>query len=350
MIQTKCFGTLKDGRETTLYTISNGCYTASLADNGATLVSFCGPDKNGVMIDVVLGFDNVAPYQGDVGSMGSVVGRFGNRIEKGIFELNGKTYKLAINNGPNHLHGGLAGFDRKLFDGKILDDYAVQFRYFSRDGEEGYPGNLEVKITYSLSNEGELTIDYFAESDADTVLNLTNHSYFNPDGNYLPKSVNDLVLQLDSSAFCDTDSDCLANGNIISVRGTPFDMRKPVKLGDVLSHTEYAPIVKGKGIDHNFVLNTNGNFMPVASLYSDKSGIAVICSTNQPGIQIYTANFLTDMTGKYNKKFGYRSAVCMETQGYPNATSFSHFPSPVLRCGEVYSRKTSYKIITKQQL
>lgn len=344
MITTKSFGNLPNGKKTTLYLIENGNFSASITDYGATLVSFTGPDKNGNITDVVLGFENVTPYTGDVGGMGATIGRFGNRIEKGEFTLNDKTYKLAINNGPNHLHGGLEGFSRKIFTAKTVGDNAVCFAYTSPDGEENYPGNLEVKVTYSLTDDGDLSIDYNAVCDSDTIINLTNHSYFNPSGCGEKNSINDLYLSVKADAFCDIDADILANGDILAVRNTPFDLRNEKLLGCVFSKTDFAPMERGLGIDHNFVLSNGGEMMLAATLYSEKTGIEILCSTNQPGVQVYTSNFLTEITGKDGKIYDYRGAVCLETQGYPNATSFSHFPSPVLKKGEIYSTKTSYKL------
>ena len=343
MIKSVSFGKTPDGRETKLYHLENGRYSADITDFGATLVRFCGPDRNGRMTDVLLGFDNVVPYTGSIGYMGAVIGRFGNRIEKGKFTLNGKEYTLAVNNGPNHLHGGNVGFSHKIFAVRNVDDHTIEFGYLSPDGEEGYPGKLDVQVTYSLSQDGTLTIDYYAISDADTVINLTNHAYFNLNGAEHPGTVFNHTLQLSASAFCETDSDCLANGNILAVRGTPFDFREGRNLGDSIT-ADYAPVkAAGGGIDHNFVLDGK-DYREFGRLYSDTTGIEMICYTDQPGVQVYTGNFIEPFIGKYGVEYTKHGAVCLETQGFPNSTSFGHFPSPVLKKGEIYRHTTAYKL------
>lgn len=342
MIKFEFFGKTHDGRDARIYHLKNGNYSADVTDFGATLVRFCGPDRSGKITDVVLGFDSVEPYTGKVGSMGATIGRFGNRIEKGKFVLNGTEYTLAVNNGPNHLHGGLVGYNHRMFSARLVDDYSVEFSYMSPDGEEGYPGNLDVQVTYSLTKDGRLTLDYYAISDADTVLNLTNHTYFNLNGAENPGTVYDHTLQLSSSAFCDTDENCLANGNILASRGTPFDFNTAAPLGERIN-ADYEPVKKAGGIDHNFVLDGKG-FRKFGELYSDKTGILMECFTDQPGVQVYSGNFLTDYHGKYGAVYEKNGAICLETQGYPNATSFPHFPSPVLKKGHIYRRTTTYKL------
>lgn len=345
MIKATSFGKWIDGRETTLYHITNGDYSAKITDFGATLVGFIGPDRSGKPTDVVLGFEDVMGYSKNVGYMGAVIGRFGNRIEKGKFTLNGKEYTLNVNNGPNHLHGGLVGFSHKIFSANTIDDNSIEFSLFSPDGDEGYPGNLNLKVTYTLSSDGTLTLDYNAISDADTVINLTNHAYFNLNGASCPSTVHNHTLQLCSTAFCDTDTNCLANGDILAVRGTPFDFTAQRNLGESIE-ADYEPVKKAGGIDHNFALNGEG-FREFGRLYSDKTGIMMVCYTTQKGVQVYTANFLKEHIGKYGTKYQKNAAVCLETQGYPNATSFEHFPSPVLKKGETYHHVTAYKLTVK---
>lgn len=342
MIKFSSFGKLSDGRETKLYHLKNGKYSADISDFGATLVKFCGPDRSGKETDVILGFDSVEPYTGSIGYMGAVIGRFGNRIESGKFTLNGKEYSLAVNNGPNHLHGGNVGFSHRLFSVKDIDDHTVEFSYLSPDGEEGYPGNLDVQVTYSLKSDGTLSIDYYSISDADTVINLTNHAYFNLNGAAAPGTVYNHELQLSASAFCETDDNCLANGNILAVRGTPFDFRNGRNLGEAIK-ADFAPVHAAGGIDHNFVLNGTG-FRQFGVLYSDKTGIEMTCWTDQPGVQVYTGNFIKPFTGKYGVTYEVNGAVCLETQGFPNSTTYEHFPSPVLKKGEIYRHTTFYKL------
>ncbi len=345
MIKSTSFGMTPEGREAKLYKLKRGKYTAYVTDFGATLVKFCGPDRDGNDTDVLLGFDNVEPYTGSIGYMGAVIGRFGNRIENGKFTLNGKEYDLAINNGPNHLHGGNVGFSHRFFNVRDINNHTIELSYLSRDGEEGYPGNLDVQVTYSLKLDGTLVIDYYAISDADTVINLTNHAYFNLNGAENPGTVFNHTLQMSASAFCETDEDCLANGNILAVRGTPFDFREGKNLGDAIT-ADYAPVKAAGGIDHNFILDGKG-YREFARLYSDKTGIEIVCYTDQPGCQIYSGNFIKPFVGKYGVTYEKNGAVCLETQGYPNATSFAHFPSPVLKKAEIYRRTTAYKLTVK---
>lgn len=338
------FGQISETVAGELYKIECGSYSASVTNYGATLVSFTGPDKNGNKTDVALGFDSVEPYLGKVGSMGSVVGRFGNRIEKGLFTLGGKEYKLDINNGPNHLHGGLDGFARRTWNAIIIDDNAVEFSMTSPDGDQGYPGELKVKVTYSLSSDGALSIDYFAVSDSDTVINLTNHAYFNLNGVHKESNILDHVLWLDASAFCETDADCLANGNILATRGTPFDFTNGKKVGEALSAENFQPLIDAKGIDHNFCIGNVGEFKLYGSVYSEESGITMKCYTDQPGVQIYTGNFMHEWVGKAGVKYSYRGGICLETQGYPNSTTHKHFPTPILKANQEYRRKTVYQL------
>lgn len=343
MIKSSPFGKLPDGREARLYHLKNGKYSADITNFGATLVRFCGPDRDGNNTDVLLGFDNLEPYLGSIGYMGAVIGRFGNRIEKGKFTLNDKEYTLAVNNGPNHLHGGLVGFSHKLWSVRDIDDKTIEFSLLSPDGEEGYPGNLDVQITYSLEKDGTLLLDYYAISDADTVINLTNHAYFNLNGADKGGTILSHSLQLDSSAFCETDDKCLANGNILAVRGTPFDFREPKILSSAIN-ADFAPVKAAGGIDHNFILQNDGKFKKFGVLYSDITGIEMTCYTDQPGVQIYSGNFIKPFIGKYGVTYEKNGAICLETQGYPNSTEHKHFPSPVLKKGRIYRRKTAYKL------
>lgn len=345
MIKSTLFGTTPDGRETRLYHLKNGQYSADITDFGATLVKFSGPDRNGKDTDVLLGFDNVEPYCGKIGYMGAIIGRFGNRIEGGKFTLNGKEYNLAVNNGPNHLHGGEVGFSHKIFSVRNVDDHTIEFSYLSPDGEEGYPGNLDVQVTYSLERDGTLTLDYYAISDADTVINLTNHAYFNLNGADSATTIFDHTLKLNASAFCDIDENCLANGNILAVRNTPFDFREGKRLEEAIT-ADYESAKKANGVDHNFVLDGK-YFREFARLYSDKTGIEMICYTDQPGVQIYTGNAMKPFTGKYGVTYDKYGAICLETQGFPNATSFGHFPSPILKKAEIYRRTTAYRLTVR---
>jgi aldose 1-epimerase len=342
MIKFTPFGKTPDGKEAKLYHLKNGDYSADITDFGATLVSFSGPDRDGKETDVLLGFDSVEQYAGNTGYMGALIGRFGNRIEKGKFTLNGKEFKLFINNGPNHLHGGKEGFSHKFYDVRDIDSHTIEFSRLSADGEEGYPGNMDVQLTYSLSADGTLTLDYYAISDKDTVINLTNHAYFNLNGAKSGTTVFSHSLKLDSTAFCETDGDCLANGNILATRGTPFDFSKPAILEKAIT-ADFTPAKVAGGIDHNFIISGNG-YREFGVLYSDKTGIEMTCYTDQPGVQIYTGNAMNPIEGKYGVTYAKHGAICLETQGFPNSTTFAHFPSPVLKKGEIYRRTTAYKL------
>lgn len=346
MINCKPFGALEDKTQTTLYSIENGKYRVDITDFGATLVSFFTPDCDGNIVDVLLGYDDVQGYVKNSGYVGAVIGRFANRIENGKLILNGKEYDLYINNGPNHLHGGKVGFSHRVFDTEIIDDNTIKFSLLSPDGEENYPGNLELSVVYSLSVDGELSLDYTATTDADTVINITNHAYFNLNGTHEQNTIHNHTLQVNASAFCESDKNCLANGNILAVRNTPFDFRAPKRLDDIFNNTEFSPIVAvGGGIDNNFCL-TDG-YKKCAEVYSDKTGITLECFTNQPAVQVYTSNSMTERVGKLGVKYAKYSAICLETQTYPNAPAFAHFPSAVLKKGEVYKHKTVYKFSAK---
>lgn len=341
MISVRDFGTLTDGRRTQLFILDNGKASVYITDFGAHIVSFNVPDKNGVLTDIVLGFDNCNRYEGDVGYIGATVGRFANRIEGGSFALNDITYNLYTNNGPNHLHGGKEGFNHKLFSA-FVEKEKLTLSYDSPDMEEGYPGNLNFSVSFELKSD-ELCIEYFAKTDKDTVVNFTNHAYFNLNGALSEKGLENHLMQINAEAFCRGDENCLATGEIIPVRNTGMDFRRLTNVGERLLG-EDKDISANCGIDHNFVLSMQrGQYKKAAELISEDTGIKLECFTDQPGIQIYTSNFLDLKDGKgmvdYNKHY----AVCLETQGFPNATEFSYFPSPVLKAGEEFYSKTSYK-------
>lgn len=341
-ITMKSFGKLSDGREAVLYTITNekGA-SVSLTNYGAAITNLWVPDRNGKLTDVVLGCDNAADQEAQTASLGAVPGRVANRIGKGVFELNGETYHLYINNGPNHLHGGKEGFDRKLWNHSVQEDKVV-FSRLSPDGEEGYPGNLLVKVAYSLDEDNQLLIEYHALSDKDTILNLTNHAYFNLAG-HNSGTILDQELKFYSDSFCECDSDCLTTGKVIPVEGTPMDFRNWKTIGKEIN-ADNIHLKNGSGYDHNFVLKQDGEFSICAEAYAPKTGIRMEVYTTQPGVQLYTSNFLA--TGNVNAKEGAvyvkNQAFCLETQHWPNATSYEHFPSIVLRAGELYDHVTAY--------
>jgi aldose 1-epimerase len=302
-------------------------------DYGATVRALFVPDKNGKAVDVVLGYDTMTEYEENDGYLGATIGRVGNRIKEGKFTLNGVDYTLAVNNGPNHLHGGIKGFDKVVFKSEEKEN-SVLFSYLSPDGEEGYPGNLKVTVEIGLSEAG-IFLEYTAETDKDTPINLTNHSYFNlnGEGNVLKHA-----LKLNADKFNLGDGDCLPTGEIASVFGTVMDFTKEKAIGNGVDSDE--PCVKlSGGYDSNFVLNGN----PAAVLKGDKSGIKMTVLTTEPGVQVYSANFLTQRKGKNGSEYNLRDALCLETQHFPDSIHHPEWPTCVLKKGEKFSSKTSYE-------
>jgi aldose 1-epimerase len=343
-----------DGQTTGLYFLHNGNLTAAITNYGARVVSLIVPDKNGAPTDVVLGYDSIGKYlhQPDT-YFGAVVGRYGNRIGHAKFKLNGKEYTLYKNNGPNTLHGGKKGFDAVVWNARKLDTSTLRLTYLSRDGEEGYPGNLQVTVTYTLDSNG-LRIDYGATTDKATVLNLTNHSYFNLNGQG-SGTINDHVLQINAGFYTPVDSFLIPTGKIDPVGGTPFDFRQPTAIGARVNDSTNQQIKFGHGYDHNFVLDRVKGAAtryegrgPAAMVRGDQSGITLSVFTDQPGIQFYGGNFLTGTNPlKAGKTDGYRTAFCLETQHYPNSPNEPSFPTTVLKPGEKYASWTYFKFSTK---
>ena len=335
------FGRTPAGEAVDIYTLSNPAgLEARVMTYGATVVSLKSPDKAGKKADVLLGFDSLDGYLKEQPYMGAIVGRYGNRIAKGQFALNGKTYKLAVNNGPNALHGGLRGFDKRVWTAVAKAD-SVVFTYSSPAGEEGYPGKLDVTVTYTITNSSELRIDYRALADQDTVANLTNHAYFNLSGE--PTILNHLV-QLEADRFTPVDSNLIPTGEIRSVAGTPFDFRRETPVGTNINAKD-EQITFGKGYDHNWVLNGNpGTLRKIATVYSPLSGRQLTVSTTEPGVQFYTGNFLDgSLTGKSGRKYIQRSGLCLETQHYPNSPNQPTFPSTVVKKGVPMTSTTVWR-------
>ena len=334
---------------TALYILKNGHAQAAVTNYGARLVSLIVPDKTGNPTDVVVGYDNINNYlhQPDT-YFGAIVGRYGNRIAKGHFKLNGKQYTLATNDGPNTLHGGKKGFDAGIWTGKQLSDKSVQLFYLSTDGEEGYPGNLQVKVTYTLTDSNTLRVDYEATTDKATVLNITNHSYFNLNGQG-SGTINDHVLQLNADAYTPVDSTLIPTGKIEPVAGTPFDFRQPTAIGARINDNNQQ-LKFGHGYDHNFVLNKSKDSLGLAAIVQgDKSGIVLTVRTDQPGVQFYGGNFMKGTNPiKAGKKDDYRSAFCLETQHYPDSPNEPSFPSTELKPGETFRSSTTFTFGVKQ--
>ncbi|MGE4489655.1 MAG: aldose epimerase family protein [Kiritimatiellales bacterium] len=321
-----------------------------LSNYGATVTSIKVPDRNGVPGDVVLGYNTVDRYINDAGAgtyFGAVVGRYGNRIAKGEFTLDGTEYTLAANNGENHLHGGLKGFDKMVWGAQVLGKNQVKFTYVSKDGEEGYPGRLSVSVIYTLTDDNELKIDYQASTDKATPVNLTNHSYFNLAGEGSP-TILDHELTLNADAFTPVDAGLIPTGEIRPVAGTPFDFRKAKTIGrDIAAANQQ--LEYGMGYDHNWVLNKGqGGKTLAATVYEPKSGRVMDVYTDQPGVQFYCGNFLDgSLTGKSGKPYLHRSGLCLETQHFPDSPNQSAFPSTTLRPGEQYKTSTTYKFSVK---
>ncbi|MGE5611683.1 MAG: aldose epimerase family protein [Bacillota bacterium] len=338
------FGKTKDGQAVDLYTLTNkNGITAKLITYGAILTELQVPDRTGKFANVVLGFDNLKQYEGEHPYFGSTIGRYGNRIAKGKFTLDGKEYTLATNDGPNALHGGVKGFNRVMWTAKPIqakDNVGVEFTYVSKDGEEGYPGTLTSVVTYTLTNDNELRIDYHATTDKATVLNLTNHSYWNLAGAG-NGTILDNLLTLKADNYTPVDDTLIPTGQIAPVSGTPMDFTKPFAIGARIDQ------VKG-GYDHNYVLNSKGGKMALAAVVQDpKSGRTLEIYTNQPGIQFYTGNFLDGTIKGNGGVYPKNAALCLETQHFPDSPNRPSFPSAVLRPGQTYNYTTIHKFIAK---
>ncbi len=295
--------------------------------------------------DVVLGRDTIDEYLDNGGYFGAIIGRNSNRIEKAEFELNGKTYKLLKNNGENNLHGGKVGFDKKIWDAELVDkeEPALILQLVSPDGEEGFPGEVQVKVTYTLTEDNGIKIHYEGITNADTILNMTNHSYFNLNG-HASGSIDGHILYLNSDFYTPNTDEGMPDGEVLSVRGTPFDFKNGETFEEKFISNDNQ-IKMFKGFDHNFVLNGNG-FRKVACLKGNKSGISMEVFTDNIGLQVYTANDLDEnRVCKDGKKYSNHGAVCLETQAFPNSMKYSHFPNVILKKNEKYDTVTKYKFI-----
>jgi aldose 1-epimerase len=303
-------------------------------------------DKNNVYEDIVLGYDNLAQYENSNPYFGAIIGRYGNRIARGKFHLNGENYELAKNNGDNHLHGGLKGFDKVVWEAKqILNDNraSIELKYLSKDMEEGYPGNLEVKVIYTLDNNDQLTVNYEAVSDKTTIVNLTQHSYFNLSGDF-KNDILDHELVINADSFLPVNSKLIPTGKFKDVNGTPFDFRNPKLIRRDIG-IEDEQLKNGLGYDHCWVLNNQSEgFRFVASAYDKISGRLLEIFTDEPGIQFYSGNFLDGtLPGKKGDKYNFRTGFCLETQHFPDTPNQKNFPSVQLNSGEKYLSKTSFK-------
>jgi len=351
-MEKKVFGTTADGKTAELYTLKNkNGMQVSITNFGATVVSIMVPDKAGKVADVALGYDDLAGYELNKNYLGVLVGRYGNRIAHGKFSIDGTEYTLAKNNGDNSLHGGIKGFNKALWKAKDVSnggEAAVEMKYVSKDGEEGYPGNLSVTVIYTLTNKNELKIDYSATTDKKTVVNLTNHTYFNLAG----QGNGDILkqeLMIDADTFTPVDAGLIPTGELKKVEDTPFDFRKPTAIGARIDASD-EQIKLGGGYDHNFVVNRKAaTGLSLAARVSDAaSGRTMEVWTTEPGVQFYTGNFLDgSFKGKGGITYQKRTAFCLETQHFPDSPNHPSFPTTLLKPGEKYHTTTVYKFETK---
>ncbi len=347
----KPFGSV-EGKPVRLYTLTNNNgMRADITNYGGIVVRLIVPDRSGTFEDVVLGFDDLEGYLKGHPYFGAIVGRYGNRIAGGRFTLDGKTYTLARNNPPNEpvnaLHGGLKGFDKVVWDVEESGRTQLKLHYRSADGEEGYPGNLDVHVTYTLTHDNELKIDYLAMTDKPTPVNLTNHSYFNLAG----QGKGDILgheLMIDADRYTPVDKTLIPTGVLAPVEGTPFDFRKPVTIGARIN-ADHEQIRFGGGYDHNYVLNRRGKGLErLIRVYEPGSGRIMEVSTTEPGVQFYTGNFLDGtLTGKQGRVYKHRYGFCLETQHFPDSPNHPDFPSTILPPGEAYRTTTVYKFSVK---
>jgi aldose 1-epimerase len=344
-VTTARFGTTPDGTAVDVFTLKNASGIELRAISyGGIITSLKTPDRSGALADIVLGFDTLDGYTKDHPYFGAIIGRYGNRIGKGQFTLDGKTYTLAKNNGPNHLHGGVKGFDKVVWAAAPVEGQnAIAFTRTSVDGEEGYPGNLKVKVTYTLTDANELIVDYLATTDKATPVNLTQHSYFNLAG----EGSGDILgheLTINADRYTPVDEGLIPTGELAPVEGTPFDFRKSTAIGARIN-TDHPQLKAGKGYDHNWVLNRTGSGMQLAAkVVEPKTGRTLEITTEEPGIQFYAGNFLDGtIKGKGGHVYAHRNGFCLETQHYPDSPNKPNFPTTILQPGSEYKTRTTFK-------
>ena len=334
-----------NGDSIDLFVLSNANgVEVSITNYGGRIVSVMVPDRDGNMKDVVLGYDNIDDYRATDNNFGATIGRYGNRIAHGKITVEGVEYQLPQNNFGHTLHGGPEGFDKKVFKANQIDNQTLELTYLSEDGEAGFPGNLSVIVTMILTNDNAIDIQYEAETDKETIVNLTNHSYFNLSGDANKTILND-VLTINADQFTPVDDTFMTTGEILTVEGTPMDFRNSNVIGERIDNYEYEQLKFGDGYDHNWVLNTGGDISQLAaSVYSQETGILLEVYTTEPGLQVYTGNFLDGTNvGKYGAVYNKRNAICLETQKYPDSPNKSNWPSPYLKPGETYTSRCIYK-------
>lgn len=349
-VNRKDFQTVVDGKNTDLFVLKNkNGLEMTVTNYGARVVEFFAPDRSGNFEDIVLGHDNIDKYVNFTGErfLGATIGRFGNRIADGRFTLDGVDYQLTINDGPNSLHGGEKGFDRVVWDTKQINPQKLEFTYRSADGEQGYPGNLDVKMTYELTDDNEFKVTHRAFTDKKTVINLTHHSFFNLHGAG-NGTINDHVLMLNADKFTPVDDVLIPTGEQLPVDGTPMDFRNPTPIGNRVND-DYQQLKYGRGYDHNWILNrkTPKGLELAATVYEPESGRFMEVYTTEPGIQFYGGNFFDGEVGKNNKRYEYRASLALETQHFPDSPNHLDFPSTVLSPGEEYEHICIYKVTVK---
>ena len=342
-IRVEAFGTTKDGQQVKKYILENGKGMKAVVLNlGAGLAELWVPDQDGALRDVVWGYEKAEDYEVNGPDFGAIVGRNANRIGGAVITIAGKDYTLAKNNGENNLHSGPDMYFTRIWKGIVADDNKVEFSLHSPDGDQGYPGNADITVSYTLTDDGELQIVYQGKADQDTIFNLTNHSYFNLDGQE-SDSVLEQKVWLDADAFTPGDAGLIPTGEIRDVTGTPMDFRTEHMIGERID-ADYEPLKQAGGYDHNYVLKNEGKYALCGKLISQKSGICMEVSTDLPGIQLYSANFLeNEKGGKEGRTYGRRSAICFESQYFPDACHHENFQSPIVKAGEVYRTKTGYR-------
>lgn len=345
-MEKRAFGENSKGEKASLYTFENAKgMRMAITDLGATLQAVLVPDKDGILRDVVLGHDDAEGYEKGSGCFGATVGRNANRIGKASFTINGKQYTLAKNNNQNNLHSGPDYYFFRVWKVTETTDNSITFSLHSPDGDQGYPGALDISVTYTLTDDNGVRIAYHGVPTEDTIVNMTNHSYFNLAG-HASGSILDQVVWLDADAYTRADSESIPTGEITPVEGTPMDFRQPKTIGRDIN-MDYEALVFGKGYDHNWALNNHGAYAKVAELSAASTGITMEVYTDLPGVQMYTGNFLVKEPGKEGAFYGKNQGVCFETQYFPDAINHENFASPICKGGETYQTTTFYRFLVK---
>ena len=343
------FQTEVNGKQTDLYTLrNNNGMEVCITNFGGRIVSVMVPDKNGELQDVVLGFDNITDYINIPSDFGATIGRYANRINQAKFTLDDVEYTLPQNDGMHCLHGGPKGFQYQVFDAVQTDDQELELTYLSKDGEEGFPGNLACKVTMRLTDDNAIDISYEAETDKPTIVNMTNHSYFNLDGDAQDNAGH--VLTIDADTYTPVDSTFMTTGEILPVADTPMDFKSPTPVGTRIDNFDFIQLKNGKGYDHNWVLNAKGDVTrKCVTLKSPKTGIVMDLYTSEPGVQMYAGNFLNGTVhGKKDIAYNKRASVCLETQKYPDTPNKPEWPTAVLRPGEKYNSRCVFKFSVEE--